>query len=132
MTPRVASSLAVCHGKLGTMLDGPGGVSRAVEAEALFRRAIAPLPDLPDASLNLGTALVRLLEHRYEAAVPLLRTTALIRSPEAPGLRGYLAQALQGRAREQEAKGQSAQADALRVEAGAPDGASPTGPSTPP
>lgn len=152
---------SVCHGKLGeSVLGGPAGATRVVEAEALFRRAIGLRPDLPDAYSNLGTALVvqgryaeaeaplrsfmerapaaasgperlglvYLLEHRYEAAVPLLRT-ALIRSPEAPGFRSYLAQALQGRARELEAKGQSAQADALRVEAGALGGANTTGPS---
>ena len=62
---------SVCHGKLGeSVLGGPGGQTRAVEAEGLFRRAIALRPDLPDAYYNLGTALV--LQGRYaEAAAPL-------------------------------------------------------------
>jgi hypothetical protein len=62
---------SVCHGKLGeSALGGPGGQTRAAEAEALFRRAIALRPDLPDAYYNLGTALV--LQGRYaEAEVPL-------------------------------------------------------------
>jgi hypothetical protein len=160
----VNPACSVCHDKLGeSVLTGPGGATRIAEAEALFRRAIALRPDLPDAYFNLGTALViegsyteaegplrgfmerapastsgparlglvYLLQHRYEAAIPLLRT-ALIRSPEAPSLRGYLAQALQGRARELEATGQSAQADALRVEATVLGGANDTGPSTQP
>ena len=61
----------VCHGKLGeSALGGPGGQTRAVEAEGLFRHAIALRPDLPDAYYNLGTALV--LQGRYaEAEAPL-------------------------------------------------------------
>jgi hypothetical protein len=137
---------SVCHGKLGeSALGGPGGASRVVEAEGLFRRAIALRPDLPDAYFNLGTALVvqgryaeaesplrsymeraprsssgperlglvYLLERRYEEAIPLLRL-ALARNPDAPGLRGYLAQALQGRAAE---LGRGAETDALLTEA---------------
>lgn len=62
---------SVCHGKLGeSALGGPGGQTRAAEAEGLFRRAIALRPDLPDAYYNLGTALV--LQGRYaEAEAPL-------------------------------------------------------------
>ena len=62
---------SICHGKLGeSALGGPAGRTRVVEAEALFRRAIALRPDLPDAYYNLGTALA--LQGRYaEAEVPL-------------------------------------------------------------
>jgi tetratricopeptide (TPR) repeat protein len=62
---------SVCHGKLGeSVLGGPAGQTRAVEAEGLFRRAIALRPDLPDAYFNLGTALA--LQGRYaDAETPL-------------------------------------------------------------
>ena len=151
---------STCHGKLGeSLLTGRGSASRAVEAEGLFRRAIALRPDLPEAHFNLGTALslqgryadaetplrdymervpqaasgperlglVYLLESRYETAIPLLRS-ALIRKPDAPGLRGYLVQALQGRARELETQGRSADAEPLLAESralGGDDGAAP-------
>jgi tetratricopeptide (TPR) repeat protein len=140
---------SVCHAKLGeTVLGGAGGTERAIEAERLFRRAIALRPDLPDAYFNLGTALVlqgrygeaevplrtymeqvphatsgperlgllHLLQRRYDTAIPLLRT-ALTRSPQAPGLRTYLAQALQARAAELRAGGRATEADALLTEA---------------
>jgi hypothetical protein len=72
---------SVCHGKLGeSALGGPAGATRAVEAEGLFRRAIALRPDLPDAYFNLGTALV--VQGRYaEAAAPL--RSYMERAPEA-------------------------------------------------
>ena len=72
---------SVCHGKLGeSALGGPAGATRAVEAEGLFRRAIALRPDLPDAYFNLGTALV--VQGRYaEAAAPL--RSYMKRAPEA-------------------------------------------------
>jgi protein O-mannosyl-transferase len=64
---------SVCHGKLGeSALGGPGGQTRAAEAEGLFRRAIALRPDLPDAYYNLGTALV--LQGRYADAEAPLRS----------------------------------------------------------
>jgi protein O-mannosyl-transferase len=140
---------SVCHAKLGeTVLGGAGGTERAIEAETLFRHAIALRPDLPDAYFNLGTTLVvqgrygeaevplraymervphaasgperlgllHLLQRRYDTAIPLLRA-ALTQSPRAPGLRTYLAQALQGRAAELRAGGQAIEADALLTEA---------------
>ena len=140
---------SICHGKLGeSALGGPGGASRAREAEAMFRRAIALRPDLPEPYFNLGTALVMqgryaeaeeplrsymeraplaasgperlglvyLLERRYEAAVPLLRS-ALRQRPEAPGLRGYLVEALHGQARELRAQARGGDADAVLSEA---------------
>lgn len=142
-------SCSVCHGKLGeSVLGGPGGAARAVEAEGLFRRAIALRPDLPDAYFNLGTALsvqgryreaepplrtymemvpqvpagperlglLYLVQRRYDTALPLLRA-AFIRSPDAPGYRASLAQALQGRAAELRAGGRGVEADELLAEA---------------
>ena len=149
---------STCHGKLGESVLSASN-ARAVEAEGLFRRAIALRPDLPEAHFNLGTALVLqgryadaetplrdyidrmpqaasgperlglvyLLESRYEAAIPLLRN-ALLRNPDAPGLRGYLVQALQGRARELETQGRAADAEPLLAESralGGPDTAAP-------
>ena len=142
-------SCSVCHAKLGeSALGGVGGAARAVEAEGLFRRAIALRPDLPDAYFNLGTALsvqgryreaepplrtymelvpyapagperlglLYLIQHRYDTALPLLRA-AFIRSPDAPGYRTSLVQALQGRATELRAHGQGVEADELLAEA---------------
>ena len=142
-------SCSVCHAKLGeSALGGVGGAARAVEAEGLFRRAIALRPDLPDAYFNLGTALavqgryreaepplrtymelvpytpagperlglLYLVQHRYDTALPLLRA-AFIRSPDAPGYRASLVQALQGRAAELRAHGQGVEADELLAEA---------------
>ena len=64
---------SICHGKLGeSTLGGPAGRTRVVEAEALFRRAIALRPDLPDAYYNLGTTLA--LQGRYAEAEAPLRT----------------------------------------------------------
>jgi tetratricopeptide (TPR) repeat protein len=140
---------SACHGKLGeTALGGPGGASRAGEAEALLRRAIALRPDLPDAYFNLGTALVLqgryadaeaplraymervpevaagperlgllyLVDSRYDTAIPLLRK-ALVRRPDASGVRGSQIQALQAHARELQAARRGAEADALLAEA---------------
>jgi tetratricopeptide (TPR) repeat protein len=60
--------------------------------------------------------LAYLLDGRYEAAAPLLRE-ALQRKPDAPGLRGYLAQALEGHARALQAQGKVGEAEALLGEA---------------
>jgi len=139
---------SVCHGQLGeSALGGPAGQTRAVEAEGLFRRAIALRPDLPDAYHNLGTALVLqgryseaesplrgymerapwsasgperlglvyLLEGRYEVAVPLLRI-AFVRKPDAPDLRRYLVQALEGQAQALHAQGRGGEAETLLAE----------------
>jgi len=69
----VDPACSVCHEKLGaSILAGPGGAFRLDEAEGLFRRAIALRPDLPNAYINLGTALI--IQGRYaEAEAPLLR-----------------------------------------------------------
>jgi len=118
---------SVCHGKLGeSALGGPGGASRAVEAEGLFRRAIALRPDLPDAYFNLGTALVvqgRLAEaeaplRSYMERIPVTRLRqALAREPDAPGLRGQLVQSLRDHAGRLHALGRSTEAEALLAEA---------------
>jgi hypothetical protein len=81
---------SVCHGKLGeSVLTGPDGIQHAVEAEGLFRRAIALRPDLPDAYYNLSTALV--LQGRYrEAEAPvheyITRAPGAASGPERLGL----------------------------------------------
>lgn len=109
---------SVCHGKLGeSALGGPGGTARVVEAEGLFRRAIALRPDLPDAYFNLGTALV--VQGRYaEAEAPLRSYTQRVGvEPGLPGLRSQLAQALRGHARELQGRGRNAEADTLLAEA---------------
>ena len=62
---------SVCQSKLGeSVLGDPAHPLRAVEAESLFRRAIALRPDRPHAYFNLGTALI--VQDRYaEAEAPL-------------------------------------------------------------
>jgi hypothetical protein len=119
---------SVCHGKLGeSALGGPGGTARVVEAEGLFRRAIALRPDLPDAYFNLGTALVVQGRHA-EARAPFLSYTERVPvGPDAPGLRSRLVQALRGHARELQARGRNAEADALLAEARALESAPPAG-----
>ena len=78
----VDPNCGVCHGKLGeSTLGGPAGQTRTAEAEALFRRAIALRPDLPDAYYNLGTALV--LQGRYADAEAPLRSY-MERAPWSP------------------------------------------------
>lgn len=140
---------SVCHGKLGESALKESA-ARVAEAEGAFRRAIALRPDLPDAYLNLSSALavqgryaeaeqplrnymervpqavagperlglLYLLQHRYEASVPLLQT-ALSRRPDAPGLRGYLVEALLGRAGELRAQGRTPEAAAVAAQAAA-------------
>jgi tetratricopeptide (TPR) repeat protein len=108
---------------LGTALVVQG---RYAEAEAPLRSYMERAPGSASGPERLG--LVYLLENRYDAAIPLLRA-ALIRNPDAPGLRGYLAQALQGRARELEAQARGAEAGALLAEARALGGDQGTGPS---
>jgi protein O-mannosyl-transferase len=72
---------SICQGKLGeSILGGHDGTARVREAEALFRRAIALRPDLPDAYFNLGTALV--LQRRYPEAEEPLRVY-IERAPQA-------------------------------------------------
>jgi hypothetical protein len=59
--------------------------------------------------------LVYLLERRYEAAVPLLRI-AFARKPDAPDLRRYLVQALEGQAQALQAQGRGGEAETLLAE----------------
>lgn len=88
---------SICHGKLGeSVLGGPAGATRAAEAEALLRRAIALRPDLPDAYFNLGTALV--MQGRYaDAEAPLRAYMELVPSAVAGPERLGLAYLLEGR-----------------------------------
>jgi tetratricopeptide (TPR) repeat protein len=138
---------SVCHGKLGeSALGGPAGRTRVVEAEGLFRRAIALRPDLPDAYYNLGTTLA--LQGRYAEAEAPLRSYLERVPPSASGaerlglvyllqrhyepavpllrtafvlkpraeLRGYLVQALEGQAETLRARGRDGEADTLLAE----------------
>ncbi|HJR02908.1 MAG TPA: tetratricopeptide repeat protein [Methylomirabilota bacterium] len=138
---------SVCHGKLGeSALGGPAGRTRVVEAEGLFRRAIALRPDLPDAYYNLGTTLA--LQGRYAEAEAPLRSYLERVPPSASGaerlglvyllqrhyepavpllrtafvlkpraeLRGYLVQALEGQAEALRARGRDGEADTLLAE----------------
>lgn len=96
---------------LGTALVVQG---RYGEAEVPLRTYMERVPHAASGPERLG--LLHLLQRRYDTAIPLLRT-ALTRSPQAPGLRTYLAQALQARAAELRAGGQTTEADALLTEA---------------
>jgi hypothetical protein len=113
---------------LGTALIVQG---RYAEAESPLRSYIERVPRSAAGPERLGRAY--LLQSRFEAAIPLLRT-ALIRQPDTPGLRGYLIQALEGRARELQAKGLGAEAEPILTESRAlgQDGASLRRPSAPP
>lgn len=102
--------LPEAHFNLGTALVLQG---RYAEAETPLRDYIERAPQAASGPERLG--LVYLLERRYEAAIPLLRS-ALIQQPDAPGLRGYLVQALQGRARELEMQGRGTDAKPLLAE----------------
>jgi hypothetical protein len=96
---------------LGTALVLQG---RYAEAEVPLRAFMERAPHSASGPERLG--LVYLLEGRHEAAIPPLRD-ALNRNPNAPGLRGYLEQALEGRARELAAQGRATEASALLAEA---------------
>jgi len=95
---------------LGTALIVQG---RYAEAEAPLRNYMERAPWAAVGPERLGR--LYLLQSRYEEAIPLLRT-AMIRKSDAPGLPGYLAQALQGRARELQASGRSTDAETLLAE----------------
>ena len=95
---------------LGTALLVQG---RFAEAESPLRSYIDRVPRSSLGPERLGRAY--LLQNRFEAAVPYLRT-ALAREPDTPGLRGFLIQALEGRARELDAKGMGAEAEPLLSE----------------
>src|SRR4029453_6579085 len=89
---------------------------RYAEAEGPLRSYMERVPQAAAGPERLG--LLYLLQQRYETSIPLLRT-ALSRRPDAPGLRGYLVEALQGRPRELRAQGRDAEADKLAAEAAA-------------
>ena len=96
---------------LGTALVLQG---RYAEAAAPLRSYMERVPQAASGPERLG--LVYLLEGRYETAAPLLRE-ALLRKSDAPGLRGYLVQALEGQARVLQAQGRGGEAEALLAEA---------------
>jgi hypothetical protein len=118
--------LPEAHFNLGTALALQG---RYAEAETPLRAYMKLVPQAASGPERLG--LVYLLESRYEAAIPLLRN-ALIRKPDAPGLRGYLVQALQGRARELETQGRGADAEPILAESRALGGNDTAAPATHP
>ena len=96
---------------LGTALLVQG---RYGEAESPLRSYIERVPRSAIGPERLGRAY--LLQHRFDAAIPPLRT-ALTRQPETPGLRGFLIEALEGRARELQTAGLAVEADRLLSEA---------------
>ncbi len=96
---------------LGTALSVQ---DRYSEAERPLRTYMELVPYAPAGPERLG--LLYLIQHRYDTALPLLRA-AFIRSPDAPGYRASLVQALQGRAAELRAHGQGVEADELLAEA---------------
>ena len=96
---------------MGTALSVQG---RYREAERPLCTYMELVPYAPAGPERLG--LLYLIQHRYDTALPLLRA-AFIRSPDAPGYRASLVQALQGRAAELRAHGQGVEADELLAEA---------------
>ena len=107
------------HFNLGTALMIEGRYS---EAEAPLRRYLERAPKDGTGPQRLGHLYV--LQKRYEEAIPLLRT-ARIQGQDMPYVRDDLADALQGRARELQAKGSAAEAEPLlaesrRLQQGAP------------
>ncbi len=95
---------------LGTALALQG---RYAEAEVPLRAYMERVPRAVSGPERLG--LVYLLQDRYEAAIPLLRN-ALIRKPDAPDLRRYLIQALEGQSHALRAQGRDGEADMLLAE----------------
>jgi hypothetical protein len=86
---------------------------RYAEAEAPLRSYMERAPGVAAGPERLGR--LYLLQKRYAEAIPLLRI-ALIRRPDTPGIRGYLAEALQARARELRARGLGAETEPLLAE----------------
>ena len=74
--------------------------------------------------------LVYVLKGRYEAAAPLLRI-ACVQKPDAPDLRHYLDQAMQGQAQAQRAQRRGGEAETLPAEARAVSAVSPETESLP-
>lgn len=95
---------------LGTALMVQG---RYAEAEAPLRRAIAQAPTALICQERLGS--LYLLQKRYDEAIPLLRGV-LTRAPHAVTVRGYLIEALRGRALALQTTGLAAQAEPLLAE----------------
>jgi hypothetical protein len=95
---------------LGTALVLQG---RYADAESPLRSYMERAPWSASGSERLG--LVYLLQGRYEPAVPLLRAAFVLR-PQAPDLRHYLVQALEGQAQALQTQGRSGEADMLLAE----------------
>lgn len=113
---------------LGTALALQG---RYADAESPLRSYMERAPSSASGAERLG--LVYLLQGQYEPAVRLLRA-AFVKKPDAPDLRRYLVQALEGQARALQAQGRSGEAETLLAEvrvisARSPDAASASDPS---
>jgi len=104
---------------LGTALVLQG---RYAEAESPLRSYMERAPWSASGPERLG--LVYLLERRYEPALPLLRI-AFVQKPDAPDLRRYLIQALEGQAHALRAQGRDGEADMLLAEVRTVSAASP-------
>ena len=74
--------------------------------------------------------LVYMLKGRYEAAVPIVRI-ACVQKPDAPDLRRYLVQALEGQAHALRAQGRGGEAETLLAEVRAVSAVSPKPTSLP-
>ena len=95
---------------LGTVLIIQG---RYDEAEAPLRHYMERSPWAANGPERLGR--LYLFQHRYEEAIPLLRT-AVARRSDTPGLHSYLAEALQARAHELQVTGRGTEGDQLLTE----------------
>ncbi len=95
---------------LGTALVLQG---RYADAESPLRSYMERAPWSASGSERLG--LVYLLQGHYEPAVPLLRAAFVLR-PQAPDLRHYLVQALEGQAQALQTQGRSGEAEMLLAE----------------
>jgi predicted Zn-dependent protease len=92
---------------------------RYSEAEAPLRRSMEEAPSAIIVHERLGR--LYLLQRRYAEAIPLLRNV-LTRALGVATTRGYLVEALQGRARELQANGRGAEAELLLNESRALEG----------
>ena len=99
--------LREAHFNLGTALMIQG---RYAEAEAPLRRSMEQTPAPIIVHERLGR--LYLLQRRYDEAVPLLRNAARA-APQAADVRGYLVEALDGRARELQRQDRGAEAELL-------------------
>ena len=101
------------EGYLARTSGKPQPRTAALETVDVIQSYIDRVPRSAVGPERLGRAY--LLQSRFAAAVPPLRA-ALAREPDTPGLRGFLIEALEGQARELDAKGLAAEAEPLLSE----------------